>query len=462
MNGHLLVVDDEPEMVKLLQLELKHRGHTSAVALSVAEAREQLAKADFDLVLTDIQMPGLTGLELCRELQCTRPDIPVVVLTGFGSVETATSAIRAGAYDFVTKPVDMELLAIAVERAITHRQMQETIRRLQSVGSELGTFGALQGAAPAMKRLFDTLSRVAVSDATVLIAGESGCGKELAARALHDHSRRSAAPFVAINCAAMPEALLESELFGHVQGAFTDARSARRGLFAAADGGTLFLDEIGDMPPTLQPKLLRALENRTIRPVGAESEVHIDVRVVAATNRDIDSMIEEGKFREDLYFRINVVRVDIPPLRARLEDLVPLVTHFIARFAAQHQKDVTGIADAAMSRFYTYEWPGNVRELKNVIEQAVLLTAHDKILATDLPERIQEAVASPILPENQRGTELLPMHEVERRHILQVLSSVNGNRGQAARILALDRKTLWRKLRQYGVVDSTSDSTTAL
>ena len=304
-----------------------------------------------------------------------------------------------------------------------------------------------------MQRLYEQLSQIADAEASILITGESGTGKELAARAVHQRSRRRAKPLVAVNCAALPDTLLESELFGHVKGAFTDARSDRKGLFVQADGGTLLLDEIGEMPLAMQPKLLRALEESRVRPVGGETEVPCDVRILAATNRDLETAVDEGRFRQDLFFRINVIQVDFPPLRARGADVLLLAQHFLQGCAARSKKQVLGLSDAVAERFLAYRWPGNVRELRNVIERAVALTRFDKLTVEDLPEKIRNYRSSQVVLGGEDPSELAPLEEVERRYILHVLQSAGDNRTLAARTLGLDRKTLYRKLRQYGVLD---------
>jgi DNA-binding NtrC family response regulator len=379
-----------------------------------------------------------------------RPDVPVIVMTAFGSMETAIAAIRAGAYDFITKPIEMDVLALTLERAFKHRLLQEQVKVLSEAVERTERFDELLGASPAMQKLYDQLSRIADSETSVLLMGESGTGKELAARSLHKRSRRRDQPFVAVNCAALPETLLESELFGHAKGAFTDARSDRKGLFVQAQGGTLFLDEITEMPLTMQPKLLRALEESSVRPVGGDQEVPFDVRILAATNRDLESAVEEGRFREDLYFRINVIQMELPPLRSRGTDVLLLAQHFLQQFAARSGKQVKGISEAVGERLLAYTWPGNVRELRNVIERAVALTRYDKLALEDLPEKIRDWRSSQVFIGGDDPSELVPMEEVERRYILHVVRSVDGNKTLAARVLGMDRKTLYRKLRQYG------------
>src|SRR5262245_13848136 len=302
-------------MCQLLETDLRLRGFEPAWRKAADEALSLVKQEDFDAVLTDVRMPGMSGTELCERIVANRPDVPVVVMTAFGSLETAVAAMRAGAYDFVTKPVEMDLLAIALERAVKHRQLQEQVKILSTAVQRAGQFDEMIGTSPAMQKLYDQLERVADTETSVLICGESGTGKELVARSIHQRSRRKDRPFVAVNCAALPENLLESELFGHAKGAFTDAKSERKGLFLQAEGGTLLLDEIGEMPLTMQPKLLRALEEGRLRPVGGDREVPFDGRLVTATNRDLQAEVEEGRFREDLYYRINVIQLELPPLR---------------------------------------------------------------------------------------------------------------------------------------------------
>jgi two-component system response regulator HydG len=348
----------------------------------------------------------------------------------------------------------MDLLAIALERAVQHRQMQQKIKILRAEVDGDAEFGPLVGSSPAMKKLYDELQRVADTETTVLLSGESGTGKELAARSLHEGSRRREAPFVAVNCAALPEALLESELFGHAKGAFTDARSARRGLFLQAEGGTLLLDEVGELPLATQVKLLRVLEQRTVRPLGGDTETPFDVRLLAATNRDLEGAVEEGRFRNDLFFRINVIQVHLPPLRDRGTDVLLLARRFLDAFTARTGKDVVGISEAAAERLLNYTWPGNVRELRNVIERAVALARYDHLTVEDLPEKIRDYRRSQVVIGGETADDLMPLEEVEKRYILHVLNTVGDNKTLAARILGLDRKTLYRKLQHWGPAET--------
>jgi two-component system response regulator HydG len=458
MPGKVLIVDDDQSMCELINADLSSRGIQSEWRTSAEDALRTMQEGQFDVILTDLQMPGLNGLALCERIVANRPDIPVVVMTAFGSMETAVAAIRAGAYDFVSKPVELDVLALTLQRAIQHHSLSEQVRVLSDRVQQSNRYAKLLGESPAMKRLFDELRRVADTDASVLITGESGTGKELVARGLHDQSRRRSKPFVAINCAALPEALLESELFGHKRGAFTDATSDKRGLFVQADGGTLFLDELGEFPLTLQPKLLRALDERVVRPVGGEKEIPFDVRLIAATNRDLETAVEDKRFREDLYFRVNVIQIKLPPLRSRGTDILLLAQHYLEEFAAANGKQIVGLSDAAAQKLMDYEWPGNVRELRNAIERAVALTRYDRITVDDLPEKIRNYRGTHLALGGDNPSELLSMEEVERRYIQHVLKVTRGNRTQTAQILGFDRKTLYRKLKQMG--EETSDPAT--
>jgi len=423
---------------------LSSRGFVVVARASGEQALELLEREDYDVVLTDLHLDGASGLELCEQILQARRDICVIVMTAFASLDSAVGAIRAGAYDFVTKPVSMDALAFTIERATQHSRLQAELKRLRArVESE--ELPSMVGDSAALKQVIALVARVARSDATVLITGESGTGKELIAKAVHEQSGRKG-PFLAINCAAVPATLLESELFGHARGAFTDARAARKGLFLEAHGGTLFLDEIGDMALAMQTKLLRALQERTVRPVGEATESPFDARIITATNRDLEIDVAEKRFREDLYYRINVVRIEVPPLRARGNDVLQLAHYFLGRSAARSGKQVNRLGSAAAESLISYNWPGNVRELENCIERAVALAAYDEITLEDLPERVQSPQTTAAMPAVDEPSELPSMQAVEYRYIRRVLQAVAGNKTVAARILGFDRRTLYRKL----------------
>ncbi len=451
MKGRILVVDDDPSMCEMLESSLRRHGFEVTSRTSADEAYRLLSSDEIDVVVTDLNMRGMSGIDLCARIVEDGSGVPVVVITAFGNLETAVAAIRAGAYDFITKPFELEALQLTLERAVQHRRLRQEVSRLQRAVTDSSHLGHIIGASPAMKQVYDLIERVGETDASVLITGESGTGKELVARALHGRSKRAAGPFVAINCAAMPETLLESELFGHARGAFTDAKAAHAGLFVQASSGTLFLDEIGEMALSLQPKLLRALQERTVRPLGAEGEVSFDARIIAATNRDLETAVEDKRFREDLFYRINVIHIALPPLRARGSDVLLLAQHFIGRYAGQFNKPVRGLSTAVAEKLMAYAWPGNVRELQNAIERAVALTRFEQLVVEDLPEKIRDYRRSHVLLASDDPSELVPLEEVERRYILRVLEALGGNRTLSARTLGLDRKTLYRKLQRYGV-----------
>ena len=448
-SSEVLLIDDDRETCELLAERLGSRGFHVTYRTSAEEGLVLFADGAFDAVVTDINMRGMNGIEFCRRVAANRPDVPVVVITAFGSLDSAIAAMRAGAFDFVTKPFDIEVLAMSLRRAAQMRSLREEVRVLRRTVEETRHFDEILGASPAMASLFDVVARVADSDASVLIAGETGTGKELVARALHRRSPRRDGPFVAINCAALPETLLEAELFGHSRGAFTDAKNARVGLLQQASGGTLFLDEIGDMPMALQPKILRALQERTVRPVGGNQEVPIDVRVVSATHRDLPTLIEEKRFREDLLYRLEVIRLDIPPLRARGADVLVLAQHFVQHFATRGGKPVTGLSAPAAERLLAYPWPGNVRELQNSMERAVALARYEQIAVDDLPERVRAYRPQQVVVAADDPSELVTIDELERRYILRVMQAVGGNKSLAAQILGIERTTLYRKLERY-------------
>jgi DNA-binding NtrC family response regulator len=442
----ILVADDDQDMCELAESGLKGRGYDVTWRLSPAEALERLEVEDFAVMLVDIHMNGQSGLDLCKEAVSRRPDLPVIVMTGFGTMEHAIGAIRAGAYDFVTKPISMEALVLTVERALRHRGMTDELRRLRR-RVETEQLPSVVGASDAMRHVADMIGRVAETDTSVLITGESGTGKELVARALHARSGRKG-PFLAINCAAVPETLLESELFGHVRGAFTDARFTRAGLFVEANQGTLFLDEIGEMPLSMQAKLLRALQERKVRSVGSNQETPFDARIVTATNRDLEHEVAEKRFREDLFYRVNVVRVEVPPLRKRGNDVLELAQFFLDRAAKRSGKEIRRIDRSVAERVMSYDWPGNVRELENCIERAVALARFDGITLDDLPAKVREHRATEVFTESSDPRDLPSMDVVEERYIRKVLQAVAGNKTLAAKVLGFDRRTLYRKLNQ--------------
>lgn len=447
MKSRVLVVDDDAVLRKTLAKGLTHFGFELRGVESGEAALKELGQERWDVVLADLQMAGMDGFELCQRCQEVQPGIPVIVLTGFGNYETAIAAIRAGAYDFLSKPAEMEVVALALERAAKHRRLTDEVNSLREQVRNSQIFGELIGDSPPMRALFDLLPRVSSTNINVLIFGESGTGKELVARALHEKSHRSAGPFIAVNCAALPEALFESELFGHVKGAFTGASVTRAGLLVEASEGTLFLDEIGDMPLAVQSKVLRALETRTVRPVGGSKEIPFNARLVAASNKNLEEEVKAGRFREDLYYRLDVVQIVLAPLRNRGNDKLLIAQHFIERFAKDLGREVVSLSPEAAEKILAYDWPGNARELRNCIERAIALARFDHITVEDLPARVQNATQKLALKvENE---EMVPLEVVERRYILQVLSQCEGNRSLAARILGVDRKTLRRKIKAW-------------
>jgi DNA-binding NtrC family response regulator len=445
VSARVLVVEDDREMGELLRERLGRRGLEVRVETGAEAALARLALEDFDAVVTDVRMPGPSGIELCERVVAGHPDVPVLVVTALGSLETAIAAMRAGAYDFLPKPFELEELWLRLERGFQQRRLARELEQLREQAGTASSSELLGESAP-MRQLRDLVARVAGAEAPVLLSGETGSGKELVARAVHRQGPRSAGPFVALNCAALPAALLESELFGHTRGAFTDAHAARSGLLVAASGGTLFLDEVADLPLSLQPKLLRALQERCVRPVGAEAEVAFDARIVAASNRDLEAAVQEGAFRADLAYRLDVLRVEVPPLRARGRDVLLLAQRFARRVADRAGSGVLGLSRAAAEKLLAYPWPGNVRELENCIERAVALARGEEIAVEDLPERIREHRPSHVLVASEDPSELVPLEVVERRYIARVLDAVGGNKTLAARILGLDRTTLYRKL----------------
>ncbi|MCG5055600.1 MAG: sigma-54 dependent transcriptional regulator [Myxococcales bacterium] len=443
-RARLLVVDDDEAMRDLLREELEDEGFPVEVATGGRGALQRLQRGDIQVVVSDVRMPDIDGLDLLREIQALDPRPLVVTITGFGSIDTAIRAVKLGAFDYLTKPFEFKDLLRTIERALAERGV---VPELLSTGRDTSHARALIGRSPRMRELFELIRRLDGSAVSVLVTGESGTGKELVARALHHGSPRRDRPFVAVNCAAIPENLIESELFGHRRGAFTDAHADRTGLFVEAQGGTLFLDEVGDLPPSVQPKLLRALQEREVRPVGAARPQSVDVRVIAATNRDLELLLREGRFREDLYYRLNVVEMKIPPLRERPEDVLPLAEHFLARAAQRTGKTARGFDEDVRRILATYSFPGNVRELENMVERAVALARGPMIAVGDLPASWKARPSSDRLAEAL--AQGLTLDELERRYIEKVLEAEGGNKTRAAQRLGLDRRTLYRKLDEY-------------
>ena len=442
----ILLVDDDDDARLVLAGSLSRRGLTIVEARSAALGLEAMATNSIDVVVTDVNLGGTTGLELASAIVERWPDVPVLVMTAFGNMETVLAALRAGAYDFIAKPFTSDVLALAIDRAAQLRSLKSELRRLRERAA--ADTPLMLGESSEMKNVRRLISQIAASDATVLITGESGSGKELVARSVHDLSTRKDHPFIAVNCGAMPATLLESELFGYARGAFTDAKRDKTGLFVQADGGTLFLDEVGEMPVEMQVKLLRVLQERRVRPVGAEQEIPFDVRLVTATNRDLEAAVEDGRFRSDLYYRINVVHIEVPPLRARQTDVLLLAQRFVERIAARSGKAVEGISAPAAQKLIDYDWPGNVRELENSIERAVALTQYSAIGVDDLPSKVRDHQGTRMVIESQNPAELVTIEELERRYVRTVLAACSGNKTHAAKILGIDRRSLYRRLEE--------------
>lgn len=449
-RARLLLVDDDEEACALLGEVLEREGYDVVRALSVDAALQELDRdSRFDAVLTDLRMPGASGLDLVREARRRDPHALVFVLTAFGDAAAAGEAIRAGAHDFISKPYDLPALRQAISQALVRRSLNPPRSLVASRSGSPGT-PAIVGHSPPIIEVMKTVGRVAPSQATVLITGETGTGKELIARAIHSYSDRSSYRFVAVNCSALAEGVLESELFGHVKGAFTGAAGARAGLFREADKGTVFLDEIGDISAGMQTRLLRVLQEREITPVGSDSAVRVDVRVIAATHQDLAALVKQGRFREDLFYRLNVVRVELPPLRERQRDILLLINHFLRDLAVQHGRDPLAIDPEAEDLLLRYPWPGNVRELQNVLERAIVLAAQGVIGPEHLPADLRTGPPPEPLHGGANEATPLPLAEVEKRHVLEVLGHTGGNRERAARILGISRRTLVRMLQRWG------------
>lgn len=459
LRHKVLVVEDDPEMLALVCEHLESEGYAVQGAGRGTEAIDQLRSGEFDVVLTDLRLPDVDGIEVLRAAREGRRELPVILFTAFGSIETAIQAIRQGAFDYITKPFALEEISLLVGRALEDRRLRaENISLRQELEGRY-RFENLLGQSPAMQGVFALIRQAAPGDASVLISGESGTGKELVARALHFNSLRAERPFVPVNCAAVPATLLESELFGHVKGAFTGAVKTRRGLFREAEGGTLFLDEIGDMAPELQAKLLRVIEDRAVRPVGSDEAIPMDLRLIAATNKDIQAWVRAGQFREDLYYRLAVIPIHLPPLRERREDIPLLAHHFLGRAATTSGKEIRSFTPEAMAALLRHPWPGNVRELENVIERAVTLMVGDEISpeALLLDTSAAPAPAALLAQAARRPT----LEELTAEYVSLVLRETGGDKAKAAEILGVSKRTLYRWEKQILGSDTVSLEGTA-
>ena len=450
--GRILIVDDDRAMCQLLIDLLRDDGYQAEVAYDGESALDKCRATRFDLTITDLMMPKMRGIELVQRLREIDSGALVLLITAFGSIESAVEAMRAGAFHYVTKPFHNDEILIQVKRALEQKNLQEELKRLRTEVQARDRFQNIIGQSQAMQRVLETVAQVSDLPANILIEGESGTGKELIARAIHSSSSRAAGPFIPINCAAIPETLLESELFGYVRGAFTDARRDRPGLFREASGGMVFLDEISEMPLTLQTKLLRLLEDKEVRPLGANQSEKVDTRVLSASNRNLDELVRTGKFRQDLYYRLNVIRIELPALRHRSADIPLLVKHFIDKFADGARRNVEGIREEALAALKSYDWPGNIRELEHTIERAVLLGKGTLVGLEDLPAHLVARGESAIVLA-QALDHRLTLRDLEREYIGKVLANTNGNKTEAARILGVDRTTLYRKLEEYKFKD---------
>ncbi|MEK6661863.1 MAG: sigma-54 dependent transcriptional regulator [candidate division NC10 bacterium] len=454
-SARVLVIDDELDMLENCARLLSHLGYLVVTESDSTSAPTMFERERPDLVLTDLRMPGLDGLGVLRAIRAIDPSATVILITAFATIETAVEAVKEGAFDYLPKPFSGDQLRVCIERALEQRRLREENRRLLEQLTETYRFDKIIGRSLPMLQVFETIKKVAKSEANILIVGETGTGKELIARSLHVNSRRASKPFIPVDCASLPENLLESELFGHEKGAFTGAQATRPGLFEFASGGTIFLDEVGDIGMNLQAKLLRVLQEREVRRVGSNRTIEVDVRVISATNRDLAQAVAKGEFREDLYYRLNVISIPLPPLRDRKGDTPLIAHHYIEKYVASSGKEVKGIVPEAMQLIEEYHWPGNVRELQNVIERAVVLTEHELLRPEDLPEHIhtRAGTVSPISPRD------LPLKRAkeewaasfESDYLIHLLKRHDGNISQAAKSAGVDRKTIHRLLKKYGI-----------
>jgi len=450
---HILVVDDDPSHLTVLKTIIKSWGYTVSSTDDGTHAVESVKERPFDLILMDVRMTQMSGIEALKKIKDYNPAIPILIMTAYSSVDSAVEALKAGAYDYLTKPLDFEVLKLTLERALEHTGLKEENKYLKDKLSADYELKNIIGKSRSMKEMIDMLAMIAPSEATVLITGESGTGKELVAKSIHHNSNRKGHPLIVVNCAALTETLLESELFGHEKGAFTGADKRREGRFMKANRGTIFLDEIGETSPKMQAKLLRVIQEREIQRVGGEETLSVDVRILAATNRNLEADIIEGKFREDLYYRLNVVALNVPPLRDRQDDIPLLAQHFLAKYAEKNRKQVRDFSPLAMDMLLKYEWPGNVRELENTIERAVILLPGEHITEKELPSNITESYSKnrDWIKQPKSLAASRPLEEIEKEAILATLEAAGGNKSETARRLMINRKTLHKKLKDYGI-----------
>jgi two-component system NtrC family response regulator len=457
MNPNLLVVDDEDSLRRVTQVRLLQAGYATDTAKDGEEALALLSRKSYALVITDMRMPGMSGLDLLRRIRAEFPETAVVVVTAFGTIESAVEAIKAGAYDYLTKPIEANALLLVVERALEHLRMRQEIHALRSSLDKKYGFEQIIGKSPALLYVLDVAARAAQSDSTVLVRGETGTGKELLAKAIHFASARREHPFVAINCGAIPRELLESELFGHVKGAFTGAVAHKKGKVEIADQGTLFLDEIGELPLELQVKLLRLVQEREVEKVGGTETQKVDVRIITATHRNLRAMVEDGAFREDLYYRLAVIELELPPLRERPDDIPELVQHFFVRAKQRLGRPDMVLPQSLLPWFVGYRWPGNVRELENIIERMIVLARGNELTVDDLPPQLRrERAPQPDAFELNLPESGISLEAVERELILRALQKFDWNQSQAARYLDISRKTLIYRMEKHGLVRPSS------
>jgi len=449
----ILIVDDEAGMQRLLSRVLTREGYQATPVGSAREALELISQDSFDLMITDIQMPEMNGLELLREVKEFDPSLTILVMTAYGTVESAVEALRNGAYDYLTKPFETDEIRLAVAKALEHKRLVAENRYLHQELDEHYQFSGIVGHSPLMADVYEMAASVAVSNASVLISGESGTGKELVARSIHYNSQRRERPFVVLNCAVFSEGVLESELFGHEKGAFTGAVSQKKGRFELANQGTLFIDEVAEMTPAAQVKLLRVLQEQEFERVGGDRTIRTDVRIVAATNKDLAEQVKQGAFREDLYYRLNVVHIELPPLRDRREDIEPLATYFLEKYVKETGKKISQIAPKALASLIGYDWPGNVRELQNAIERAVVLCRSDVITPRELPRDVSGENEICLSLPQQGGNLTDILEDLERQLIIQTLRQQGASQTKAADILGIARTTLRYKMEKYGLLD---------